>query len=283
MKNEKSKVQSGKLPLKAVAIAALVLLALSTAVVSVDAHMPGARAPPEFELKPIVINDGGTEVEITIDDVANYHASQVNKEPQICVCLVCAFRATKLGISEIWGEEIPSRDDIRIISRLPTLGSRDCFRYVTGTGPEIETRTKGEYKIVLSDGTEVTNMTNKNQKKLSKGNSLDNFRFEICRKSTGECFEVVLKEGVFPDGFFELRKKVKFDPKNATSEEGALFKSEWEDTRDKFLTLPDWKLFEGIEEPEEEELDVVGGAIFFSILVIGLGLLLGLSLRGKAR
>ncbi len=46
---------------------------------------------------------------------------------------------------------------------------------------------------------------------------------------------------------------------------------------------PDWVLFEGVEEPEEEEPDIVGGAIFFSIRVIGLGLLLGLSLRGKAR
>ena len=278
-------MQSGKLPLKVVAvtITALVLMALSTASFSipVDAHMPGAKAPPAFELSPIVIADDGTEVEITIEHVAEYHASRVKKEPQICVCLACAFRATQLGISEVWGEEIPARDDIKIISRLPTPGSRDCFRYVTGTGPGIETKTKGEYKIILPDGTEITNMTNKNLKKLSKDNTLDNFRFDICRRSTGECFEVVLKEGVFPEDFFELRKKVRFDLKNATEEERTLFKSEWEDTRDKFLTLPDWELFEGVEEPEEPF--PVGGAIFFSILVIGLGLLLVLSLRGKVR
>jgi len=51
---------------------------------------------------------------------------------------------------------------------------------------------------------------------------------------------------------------------------------QWEAVRDAFLTQPDWELFEGIEEPEEEEPDVVGGAIFFSILVIGLISLLGL-------
>lgn len=291
MRNEKSKVQSGKSPLKAVAIVALVLMALSTAVISVDAHMPGAEAPPEFELEPIVIDDGGTEVEITIEDVGNYHG-------QMCVCTCCAFRATQLGLSEIWGAEIasgedvdastsattlfPTREDIRIISRLPTPGSRDCFQYVTGTGPGLETNTKGEYKIILPDGTEVVNMSNKNLKKVSKSNTPDNFRFDVCRISTGECFEVVVKEGVFPDDYFELRKKVKFGiPENATDEEKALFKSEWEETRDKFLTSPDWELFEGVEEPEEPF--PVGGAIFFSILVIGLGLLLGLSLRGKAR
>ena len=289
MKNgrSRSKMRSGKLPLKAVAVTimALVLMVLSTASFSipVDAHMPGAKAPPAFELSPIVIADDGTEIEITIEDVAEYHASRVKKEPQICLCLACAFRATQLGLSEVWGEEIPARDDIKIISRLPTPGSRDCFRYVTGTGPGIETKTMGEYKIVLPDGTEITNMTNKNLKKLSKDNTLDNFRFDICRRSTGECFEVVLKEGVFPGDFFELRKKVKFDPKNATEEERTLFKSEWEDTRDKFLTLQDWELFEGVEEPEEEEADVVGGAIFFSILVIGLGLLLVLSLRVRVK
>ena len=277
MRNAKSKVESGKLPLKAVAIVALVLLALSTAVISVDAHMPGAKPLPEFELVPISIYDGDRLVDISIDNIGEYHGG-------ICICGGCAFRATQLGMSKIWGEEIPARDDIKIVSRLPTPGSRDCFQYVTGTGQGIETKTKGEYKIILPDGTEITNMSNKNLKKASKGNTLDNFRFDICRKSTGECFEVAVKERVFPDDYFELRKKVKYSiQENATSEEKALFKSEWEEVRDKFLTNPDWELFEGVEEPEEEEPDVVGGAIFFSILVIGLGLLLVLSLRGKAR
>jgi len=271
MKNAKCKVQKSK----AVAIVLMSLLALSTAVISVDAHKPGAKAPPEFELEPISIYDGDTLLEITIDDITEYHGG-------ICVCGGCAFRASQLGISEIWGEEIPARDDIRIISRLPTPGSRDCFQYVTGTGPEIETKTKGEYEIILPDGTEITNMSNKNLKEVSKGNTPDNFRFDVCRKSTGECFEVVVKEGVFPGDFFELRKKVKFGiPETATSEEKALFKSGWEDTRVKFLTSPDYELFEGVEEPEEEEPDVMGGAIFFSILVTGLILLLGLAYSRK--
>ncbi len=270
MKKEKSKMQSAKLPLKAVAIVALVLLALSSAVISVDAHMPRAKPLPEFELEPISIYDGDTLIDISIDDIGDYHG-------EICVCGGCAFRATQLGISKILGEEIPARDDIKIVSRLPTPGSRDCFQYITGTGPGIETKTKGEYKVILPDGTAVVNLSNKDLKKVSNDNTLDNFRFDVCRKSTGECFKVVLKLGVFSEDYFELRKKVKFDiPENATSEEKALFKSEWEDTRDKFLTSPDWVLFEGVEEPEEEEPDVVGGATFFSILVIGLILLVGL-------
>ncbi len=42
MRNAKWKMESGKLPLKAVVIAVLVLLALSTAVISVDAHCWGS-------------------------------------------------------------------------------------------------------------------------------------------------------------------------------------------------------------------------------------------------
>ena len=109
---------------------------------------------------------------------------------------------------------------------------------------------------------------------MSKNNTLDNFKFNISRKSTGEYFEVTIKEGVFPDDFFELRKKVKFSiPETPTDEDKSQFKSEWEDTRDKFLTQPDWELFEGVEEPEED-VDVIGGAMFFSILIAAFILLI---------
>jgi len=85
---------------------------------------------------------------------------------------------------------------------------------------------------------------------------------------------VQVKEGVIPEGFFELRKKVKVE-KTATPEEIDEFRAQWEAVRDAFLTQPDWVLFEGVEEPEEEP-DVVGGAIFFSMLVIGQTSLLAL-------
>ena len=257
-----------KIAFKVATLVIMSVLALSLATAA-DAHMPGAKPLPDFELTPVVINDGETEIEITIEEVGKYHGD-------ICVCGSCAFRATQLGISQIWGDEIPARDDIRIISRLPTPGSRDCFQYITGTGQGLETNTKGEYKMILPDGTVVTNMTKKNLKKLSKNVGIDYFKFDVCRISTGECFEVAVKEQAFPDGYFELRKKVKFGiPENATSEEKALFKSDWEIIRDGFLTSPDWQLFVGVEEPEEEN-DVVGGAIFFSILVIASFLLVSL-------
>ena len=229
--------------IKTVVVVSFVLLAVSTAVISVDAHMPGAKPLPEYDLAPISVYDGDTLVNISIEDIGEYHG-------EICVCGACAFRATQLGISEIWGEEIPARDDIKIISRLPTQGSRDCFLYITGTGPGIETKTKGEYKIILPDGTEVADMSKPNLKKVSKDNTRDNFRFDICRKSTGDCYEVAVKEGVFPDDFFVLRKRVKCGvPAEATAAEKKTFKSQWADTRDKFLLQPDQELFVGVKKP----------------------------------
>ena len=49
---------------------------------------------------------------------------------------------------------------------------------------------------------------------------------------------------------------------NATSEERSLFKTEWENVRDAFLTKPDWELFEGVEEPKK---DVINRITLFGI------------------
>ena len=280
--------------MKAVAIVLSSLFIASTIPLLVEAHMPGAKPPPEFELEPIVINDGGTEIEITIDDIGDYHnerakdmkrqmlkkQGKTDEEINViieeefagadgkCPCTSCAFRAALLGISKIWGDEIPKRDDIKIISNLSTPGSCQCFQYITGIGPEIEPapKTKGEFYIILLNGTEITNKSIKNVKKKGVNTDTDNYRFNISRKSTGEYFIVDVKDDVFPDDFFELRKKVKFGkPEEATEEETDRFTSEWEEVRNAFLTQPDWELFEGIEEPKE---DVTSGIIFLSILGI---------------
>jgi len=281
---------------KAVAIVLFSSFIASTIPLPVEAHMPGAKPPPEFELESIVIDDGGTIIEITIDDVGNYHNErakdmkrqmlkkqhpnwtdeEINNKIEEefagadgkCPCTSCAFRAVLLGISMVWGDEIPKRDDIKIISNLSTPGSCQCFQYITGTGPKIEPapKTKGEFHIILPNGTEITNKSIKNVKKNGINTDIDNRKFNISRKSTGEYFVVDVKDDVFPDDFFKLRKKVKFGkPEAATEEEVDRFRSEWEEVRNAFLTKPDWELFEGIEEPKE---DVTSGIIFLSILGI---------------
>jgi len=93
------------------------------------------------------------------------------------------------------------------------------------------------------------------------------YHFIICRRSTGECFTANVKDGVFPEDYFVLRKKVKYGiPEKASKEEIEKFRKEWENVRNKFLTQPDWELFEGIEKPESKSN--VAGAI---ALLIGCG------------
>jgi len=284
--------------IKAAAIILLSLLVLSAMPLPTEAHMPGAEPAPEFELEPIVMDDGGTEIEITMDDVGDYHNERAKEtKRQIlkkqhhdwsnetinqkieeeftgvdgkCPCTSCAFRAALLGISVIWGDETPERDDIMIISNLSTPGSCQCFQYIIGTGPKIDSVPqynpiiKGEFRIILPNGTEITNMSVMNIKKNGMYTDIENWKFNISRKSTGEYFMVDVKNDVHPDDFFDLRGKVKYDnPEAATEEETDAFMSEWEEVRNAFLTQPDWELFEGIEEPKE---DVTSGIIFLSIL-----------------
>ncbi len=279
--------------IKVVAILLLCFVLLSAISIPIEAHMPGADPPPEFELEPIVIDDGGTEIEITIDDVGNYHNERMkelktkmlkkqNKTGEeianiveeefagvtgTCPCTSFAFRAALLGISELWGDEIPERSDIKIVTRRPTPGATQCLQYITGTGPKVpDVTSKGELQMILPDGTEVTNLTVPSLKKHMKDMGIETWNIVIIQGSTGKEFEVQAVKDIFPGGFErfeELRQKVKME-KTGTPEETAEFITQWEEVRNAFLTQPDWELFEGIEEPKE---DVTSGIIFLSILV----------------
>lgn len=198
--------------------------------------MASAASPAKFNLTPIILEDAGEKVEVSIDDIGKYHG-------KLCVCSGMAFRAARFSISELWGDEIPKREDLKIISHLPTPGSVDCFSYLTGTGPAVPHEAEGEFNLILPDGTEVTDFSPKNLKLISKDMNIDNWNFVIVRKSTGERFEVQLKKDIFPERFFKLRKKVKFT-KTVTDEEKKEFKSLWKENLDAVLNQPDGKLFE---------------------------------------
>lgn len=279
----------------------LLSFVVSAASIPVIAHMPGAEPTPEFELGGIVIEDGGGEIEITMDDVGDYHNEQAKKlkrqklkksNPNMtdekidekineefagtdgkCPCTSCAFRAALFGISEVWGGRTPKRNDIKIISNLSTPGSCQCFQYITGTGPKIDSipqydpGSNGMFRIILPNGTEIKNKSMTNIKKNGVNTNINNWHFNNSRKSTGEYFVVDVEDDVYPDDFFDLRRKVKYDePENATDEETEKFTVEWEEARNTFLTNEDWELFEGVEEPEED-LSIIG-VTFFAVLVL---------------
>jgi hypothetical protein len=308
MKGDSMKVASYRKIAAGIALALILLVSVTVLPsVPVEAHMPGAEPSPEFELESIVISDGVMEIEITIDDVGSYHnecekefktqmlRKQGKSEAEIariieeefagadglCPCSSFAFRAASLGISQVWGDEIPERSDIKVISYRPTTGATQCLQYITGTGAKVPSVTnKGELCLILPDGIEATDLSTANLMNLKKQPlGMESWNLIIVRKSTGEEFEVQVREDVFPKDFNELRTKKMQG--TATPEETAEFMSQWAEVRNAFLTQPDWVLFEGIEEPEEPA--PVGAIVFSSALVVAIIVGFIYSARGRRR
>ncbi len=237
-------------------VAVLVLFGL----LAVVAVVTGAEAPEEaeFELEGIVIEDNGEEVAVSLDDVGEYVMGEIEGEigsiPQadhMEMFYPGAFRAALLAISEVWGGEAPSRDDIRIVSSLPEPGSALCFQYITGTGPSMEDMRveEGGFEIVLLGGTEVGDLSIEHLYELSEDITADDWTFEISSISTEESYVVKVKGGMFSEDLFELRKKVVFD-QTASDKEKDEFKLGWTGVRDAFQEAEeDYELFEGLEEP----------------------------------
>ncbi len=174
----------------------------------------------ETKLLPILIYDEKNLLEISIKDIGKYHGD-------ICPCVVIGFRATWIAISKLWGDEIPKRNDFEIISKSPTLGTQDAFDFITRAKTGMNRQ--GDFKIELPQETNFENL------------SKDNFVFSFIRKSTGDSIEIKIKEEVFPEGFFELRKKIK--SKRATRQEKEAFKSTQRELKYRLMNLPSNELF----------------------------------------
>ncbi len=197
----------------------------------------GEGSASEFKLSPIVITDKGRRIEISTEDIKR------NRNSSLCLCVLAAFRAAKLGINKVWEGKIPEREDIKIVSRFPTPCSIHCFQYITGTdGKEPDVKSKGEFLIILPDGTEIKDLSAESIAEFSQDIGIDNWNFIITRKSTNDVCEVQVKKDVFPEGFFQLRKKIK-EKGMLTRKEISEFKSMLKKAREKFLTMKDSELF----------------------------------------
>ena len=167
------------------------------------------------ELSSILIYDEDDLLEISIEDVGNYHGD-------VCLCLTLAFRSIQFAISQLWQDEIPKRGNFKIISACPSPGNKDCFEFIT----RVITREKGnDFKLEIPTGTDIENMR------------IDNFTFTFIRKSTGDSIRIRTREELFPDGFFELRNIVKYG-KTSTIEEEDNFWAIKRELKQKFMTLP---------------------------------------------
>jgi len=173
------------------------------------------------KLAPVLIYDEENLLKISIEDIGKYHGD-------ICPCVIAAFRAIQLAISELWKDEIPKREDSKIISAHPGRGSQDVFEFIT------RVKTRKDFILNLPKGTDEENL------------SMDNWVFTFIRKSTDARVKLYLKEEVFARGaewFFNLRKKAEFE-KAATKEEKEAFELAKQELRDIFMNLSIDKLFE---------------------------------------
>jgi hypothetical protein len=198
--------------------------------------MQSDKTPPQGKMKPITIEERETPLKITMEEIAELHAEQHDEERidgKPCICVSSSFRAAQLAFSKLWreNEETPKREDIKILSSLPTEGSQQTFKYILGSK-------EGEFGLDLPEGTDVKNLTPWN------------YTFTFIRKSTNASFQVQVRPEIFPDGFFEQRRIVEHGiPREATEGERERFE-EWErEVRDKFLAFSEEELF--ISEMDE--------------------------------
>lgn len=227
-----------------------------------EAHAPGGQ---RVDLTPVVIYDGDMRREIHISCVADYSRQRAGVNMST-VDVSVTFRAMQAGLEALWRSETPKRDDIKVISALPSYCSVAGFEFLTGAGAERQGITAGgDFSLVLPDGTEVRDRSFQNLRLLLRDVSLENYRFTFIRPSTGESLTIAVKEDVFPAGFLELQKKALFGiPERATvlelEREGVLHTQ----VTEQFLASPAWQLFEGAKMP----YPWVGGVVAFGLLLI---------------
>jgi hypothetical protein len=245
--------------IKKIGIAVLALVLLAALVVplvshSVKATPPSAREElPEYELGPTQIYPENATVEedlmeITVEDLSEATGEELGE----CICRILVFRVTQAAILQLYPESDlpPIQGEIKVTYHNPSEGHKNAFDYLLT--PEC-------CQLEMPEGTTLKHLT------------MENFKYEFNSTYTGVTFETQVKEDIFPEGFLELRGKVKSGEANST--EKAKFAEQWSDVRDKFLTMETYELFTGIEKPEEEEEEEAGGfpagAVLFGVLIAG--------------
>ena len=171
-------------------------------------------------------------VDLTIEEAAAGHDGG-----KLCLGVAVAFRASQFALSEVWSDV--DQSDLEITSAHPSDGHKAIFLYVLNNST-------GDYTVEMPEGTDPKNV------------SLENYAYTFTRKSTGYSVTVCVKDDVFPDELFDLRKKCKAgtatpDEKNAVE----LIKRE---LKDKFMYLPMDELFDAEVEPNTGVLLIAHGS-----------------------
>ncbi|RKX64608.1 MAG: hypothetical protein DRP42_06105 [Tenericutes bacterium] len=170
-------------------------------------------ASEEFTDLTLQIYDDGELLDISLDDVGAAHG-------HICPCVAAAFKASQTAFL-VW-DGVPARGDLEIVSAHPSDGHTETFEYILNSSEDVT--------VELPEGTDSVNLT------------VENYNYKFIEKSTGDMVVVSVEEGLFPDGFFDMRKRCKTGV--ATPDEKSAFKLAKGELKEKILYLPAGDVFE---------------------------------------
>ena len=204
-------------------------------------------ASEEFTDLTLRIDDEtGELLDISLDDVGAAHG-------HICPCVAAAFKASQTAFLA-W-DGFPARGDLEIVSAHPSDGHTETFEYILNSSDDVT--------VDLPEGTDIVNLT------------AENYNYRFIEKSTGDMVVVSVKEGLFPDGFFDMRKRCKAGI--ATPDEKSAFKLAKGELKEKILYLPADDVFE-VEHtssemiaPEELFESLAGEWAFEGSMILGNG------------
>lgn len=229
---------------RSLALALVIALVVSLLATPAYAQVPSGASGSvdKVDLSPIWIFDADEELYkfvVEEDDLRGYSKGnelieivfdgQVIPDGSLTVCELLTFRVLQLAFSQLWPDDVPNLADFAVRYGDPGESSKATFEYIT------RVFSRGEAQIEMAEGVTEQNL------------DVDAFWYEFNNTDTEESFETQVLEGVYPDGFFELRTKVRMG--EATEAEKADFASRWEEARDNFLT---WELDELFEVEEEK-------------------------------
>lgn len=140
-------------------------------------------------LGSIKVTGKGKANEIAYSDVA------LEEEGKICICGSFTYRAMQAAIASLWPDKTPDQEDM-LVEGPYSDGVENALKIIAGDG-----------HYSLSQREQNTSFYN----------------FKVTNKENGKSVQINVKKDVYPESFFELKKKVKAG--TATSYEKQTFQS----------------------------------------------------------
>jgi hypothetical protein len=254
----------------ALACAALLALLLSPALPALADVQPGVGEVEEAEdLGPIWLFDENGELlklVIKYNDVRGYRKGNEAIEMvidgveypngELDLDEVVAFRALQLGISQLWPEDIPNRENMAVAWTDPSPVMEGIMEYMTACV------TRDTFDIDVPAGTSVENLTLENYRFAFVDIEEDEDDDDVGDEGNEAEFETQVLEEVFPEDFLGLRSNVLLF--QADVEEENRYREQWEEVRELFLAEEADALFDVEDE---------GGSVPVWPLIFSLGLL----------